>query len=81
MHQQVCVQWGGAISDLFHVLNGVRQGGILSPLFFNIYMNDLSMQLNMSDIGCNINGIFLNHFVYADDMCIVAPVRMPCNYY
>ena len=36
-------------------------------------MNDLSMQLNMSDIGCNINGIFLNHFVYADDMCIVAP--------
>ena len=73
MHQQVCVQWGGAISDLFHVLNGVRQGGILSPLFFNIYMNDLSMQLNMSDIGCNINGIFLNHFVYADDMCIVAP--------
>ena len=45
----------------------------MSPVFFNIYMNDLSIQLNDSGVGCNINSTFLNHLIYADDMCILAP--------
>ena len=35
-------------------------------------MDDLSICLNDTGIGCNINGYILNHFVYADDMCLVA---------
>ena len=72
-HQQVCVQWGKSISGAFSVLNGVKQGGILSPLFFNIYLNDLSIQLKNACVGCNINDNFLNHFIYADDMCLISP--------
>ena len=42
-------------------------------MFFNVYMDDLSTNLSRSEVGCNINGQFLNHFMYADDICIVAP--------
>ena len=36
--QKACVRWGSVLSDNFLITNGVRQGGILSPLFFNVYM-------------------------------------------
>ena len=40
--QQICVRWGSATSTSFKVLNGVRQGGIVSPILFNVYIDDLS---------------------------------------
>ena len=36
------VRWSACISDSFNVTNGVRQGGILSPQLFNIYIDGLS---------------------------------------
>ena len=44
-HQTMCVRWGGSVSSKFTVFNGVRQGGILSPFLFNVYMDDLSVNL------------------------------------
>ncbi len=40
----------------FTVSNGVRQGGILSPLLFNFYMNELSKLLNKMPAGCACAG-------------------------
>ena len=31
--QHACVRWGSTLSPKFNISNGVRQGGILSPLF------------------------------------------------
>ena len=42
--QTMCVKWGNITSGSFGVSNGVRQGGILSPLFFNVYVDNLSTQ-------------------------------------
>ena len=60
-------------SCFFSVSNGVRQGGILSPYLFAIYMDDLSVTLNNAKVGCHINNRCANHMLYADDLCVIAP--------
>ena len=71
--QSYVIQWSSYLSEPFHVTNGVPQGRILSPSFFNVYMNDLSVILNSSGTGCNINGVISNHMFYADDSVLLAP--------
>ena len=71
--QTACVRWGSALSDNFLITNGVRQGGILSPLFFNVYMDCLSESLCNTQTGCNVGGVMINHLMYADDMVIISP--------
>ena len=61
------VRWGAYISDSFNVTNGVRQGGILSPQLFNIYIDGLCDILNKSSIGMFICGKRINHMLYADE--------------
>ncbi|CAL4222603.1 unnamed protein product, partial [Meganyctiphanes norvegica] len=65
--------WGNLTSNSFTVNNGVRQGGILSPRLFAIYIDDLSTALNGLGIGCCINNMLINHLMYADDMVLIAP--------
>jgi len=72
-NQQFCIRWGNSISTMFTVSNGVRQGGIMSPILFNVYIDDLSVKLNESKIGCMFNDTMYNHLIYADDTCIIAP--------
>ena len=47
------VKWGSTMPSKFQVTNGVRQGGVLSPLLFDVYVNELSVLLNKSGIGGN----------------------------
>ena len=51
-NQTMCVRWSGIVSQGFHVTNGVRQGGILSPYLFNVYLDDLSIALFACRTGC-----------------------------
>ena len=66
------VKWESTMSSKFYVTNGVCQGCELSPLLFNMYVNDLSECLNSSGVGGSMNGTFVNHMLYADDICIIA---------
>ena len=58
---------------MFAVKNGVRQGGILSPLLFDVYMDDLTLKLNSLPVGCAIKGKIINNLMYADDVVLMSP--------
>ena len=64
---------GKTNSSFFTISNGVRQGGILSPKLFSVYMDDLSNVLIRSGVGCYIDNVCVNHVFYADDLCLMAP--------
>ena len=71
--QKFTVRWCCSFSEFFTVSNGVKQGGILSPHLFNVYMDDLSVNLNKLQIGCLYAGTIMNHMMYADDLCVFSP--------
>ena len=50
--QTICVKRGKVNSAYFNVSNGVRQGGILSPKLFAIYVDDLLRELTLCKSGC-----------------------------
>ena len=71
--QELCIRWGAEMSTYFTISNEVRQGGILSPSLFAVYMDDLSSLLNTSRIGCHIDNVCFNRAFYADDLYLMAP--------
>ena len=71
--QKYVVRWALCISTSFYVSNGVPHGRILSLSFFNLYMDELSVKLSDVNIGCNVNGVCINHMFYANDSVLLAP--------
>ena len=53
--------------------NGVKQGGVLSPLLFAIYTDSLLKRLEESGVGCHMGGHFTGALAYADDITLLSP--------
>ena len=49
------VRWNGSLSDKFVATNGVKQGGVLSPLLFSVDLNDLLCHLRDQHTVCHMN--------------------------
>ena len=47
------VKWNGSLSGTFGASNGVKQSGVLSPLLFTVYLDQLILALKESGIGCS----------------------------
>ena len=55
------------------MLSGVRQGGVLSPVLFAIFIDILVLKINVSNIGCYMSSVCVSIFLYADDILLLAP--------
>ena len=75
INQSCFIRWNSMESEAFSVKNGVRQGAILSPSLFCVYLDTLLCQLRDAGVGCHIGGEFLGAFGYADDVLLLAPSR------
>ena len=67
-----CVRWNGMLSEYFVVRQGVRQGGVLSPFLFNVYVDDLLNELEMNGIGCHVCNQYFGCIMYADDLLLLS---------
>jgi hypothetical protein len=68
----VTVRWNNTFSRSFNVISGVRQGGILSPALFAVYMDVLIIKLQTCRYGCCIDGHFMGCLMYADDILLLS---------
>jgi len=64
----------GILSDYFLAVNGVKQGGVLSPVIFCLYVDGLLVKLSNGGIGCFVGSNFVGALAYADETVFPAPI-------
>jgi hypothetical protein len=74
---QYTIKVKGKVMDPITSNLGLKQGCPLSPLLFNLYINDIAKYLHKSSKEPNITlqGTEITHFLYADDLVIISPTK------
>ena len=70
----VCVN--NDLTSWFDVEAGVKQGCILSPTLFSVYINDLTERINSLNCGINIDDNRISILLYTDDIALIAPTKI-----
>ena len=78
-NDRTCIQSDGKISKEFPVNQGVRQGCVLSPLLFNIFMSGLSKNLEHENKITLYNDIAINSIFWADDLLLFSETEVGLN--
>ena len=73
MYAQVksCVRTNYVLMCSFKFERGVRQGCLLSPILFALYMNDLEKDLSHKAKGINLWDQSISSMLYADDLILL----------
>ena len=76
---RACVRVGNDVSEWFPVNVGLRQGSVMSPWLFNVYMDGVVREVNVTVLGKGLEllsangGKFGNNqLLFADDTELVA---------
>lgn len=62
-------------SDLFEIRQGVKQGGVLSPILFNFFINELLETCLEKNIGARLGNINVSILAYCDDLVLISPLK------
>ena len=69
------VKWSNEYSENFSVPLGTKQGGVMSPRFFAVYIDDMIILLRKCGVGCYLIDLFIGCILFADDLALLAPSR------
>jgi len=72
------VEWYLLYSS-FLVKNGVKQGGIVSPILC-VYLDELLKRLKDSKLGCYVGDLWVATLAYAEDVVLLAPTVTAMRY-
>ena len=67
-----CVKLPTGLSDSFLMELGIRQGDCLSPILFNLFINDIYKIFDSTTEPVSIGSYTLNHLLYADDLVLIS---------
>ena len=70
--QSAVIRWNGRHSSSFKIERGVRQGCILSPHLFNLYIESVIREAGIDEMGIKIGGKLVSNLRYADDTALCA---------
>jgi len=67
---------------MFKIAAGVRQGGVLSPVLFAVYVHvdDIIVNLKSSGFGCYFAGEYIGVFMYAENNIFSLPMVSGVKY-
>ncbi len=69
----MAVKVKGSLTASFSSMVGVRQGDVLSPNLFNLFMNDLPLSLNKEEYDLiNLHNEIIPCLLYADDLVLLS---------
>ncbi len=69
---RAAVKSGGSRSEFFGLNMGVRQGCILSPILFNLFLSDLARRFESLGGKLGLNHTGINSLFWADDLVMFA---------
>ena len=72
---KACIKMGSSCSDFFNLNIGVRQGCILSPLLFNLFISDLAKQFDTKEDKPRIGNLGINSLFWADDLILFSETK------
>jgi hypothetical protein len=72
-NSESCVKWDGHFSRFFSLAAGVRQGGVLSPTLFSIFIDGVIEKVKSTNTGCYISSLCCCIYLYADDILLLSP--------